>query len=108
MLTGVRPFKGATLGAVCAEILNTKPAPPSRHNPEVPAELDAVMAKCLAKNPADRFASCEELARALYPFARSRPAPPPSPARKPKSRRTPRKTRRPSSKIRSYPIPQIW
>lgn len=108
MLTGVRPFKGATLGAVCAEILNTKPAPPSRHNPAVPPELDVVIAKCLAKNPADRFASCENLARALYPFARSRPAPLPIPARKTKSRRTPRKTRRPSSKIRSYPIPQIW
>ena len=108
MLTGARPFKGATLGAVCAEILNTEPERPSRHNPAVPAELDAVIAKCLAKNPADRFASCEDLARALYPFARSRPAPPPPPVYKSKSSRTPRKVRRAASKIRSYPIPQVW
>jgi serine/threonine protein kinase len=108
MLTGVRPFQGASLGAVCAEILNSEPAPPSQHNPAAPPELDAVIAKCLAKNPAQRFASCEDLARALYPFARSRPAPPRPAARKSKSRGTPGKARRPNSKIRNYPIPQIW
>jgi len=74
MLTGVKPFDGSSLGAVCAQILNAAPAPPSRHNPEVPQALDLIVARCLAKNPKDRFASCEELASALYPLARSRPA----------------------------------
>ena len=73
MLTGVRPFEGNTLGAVCSEILNTEPVPPSHHNPAVPPAIDRVIARCLAKNPQDRFASCEELARSLYPFTRSRP-----------------------------------
>ncbi|HKV60523.1 MAG TPA: serine/threonine-protein kinase [Candidatus Acidoferrum sp.] len=73
MLTGVRPFAGKTLGAVCAQILNDVPVPPSRHNPAVPPALDLVVARCLTKNPADRFASCEELAKSLYPFSRSRP-----------------------------------
>ena len=108
MLTGVRPFKGATLGAVCSEIMNTESAPPSRHNPAVPPELDAVIARCLAKNPQDRFASCEDLARALYPFARSRPAAPPLPVQKSKPRRTARKPRKLRAKIVSYPIPEIW
>lgn len=75
MLTGVRPFEGRSVGAVCSEILNTEPVPPSERNPAVPPALDRVIARCLAKNPQDRFASCEELARSLYPFSRSRPRP---------------------------------
>jgi serine/threonine protein kinase len=73
MLTGIRPFAGKTLGAVCAQILNDEPVAPSRHNPAVPPALDQVVARCLAKNPRDRFASCEDLAKSLYPFCRSRP-----------------------------------
>jgi serine/threonine protein kinase len=72
MLTGVRPFDGKSLGEVCGQIMNDDPAPPSRHNPAVPPELDRVVARCLAKNPNDRFASCEDLAKSLYPFSRSR------------------------------------
>jgi serine/threonine protein kinase len=73
MLTGVKPFDGGSLGAVCAQILNADPVPPSRHNPALPQALDLIIARCLAKNPKDRFASCDELASALYPLARSRP-----------------------------------
>jgi serine/threonine protein kinase len=76
MLTGVRPFAGNSLGAVCAQILIDAPVPPSHHNPLVPPALDRVVARCLAKNPQDRFASCEDLAKSLYPFSRSRPRPP--------------------------------
>jgi serine/threonine protein kinase len=72
MLTGIRPFAGHSLGAVCAQILNDEPVPPSHHNPAVPPELDRVIARCLAKNPQERFTSCEELAKSLYPFSRSR------------------------------------
>src|SRR5258708_23325843 len=71
MLTGARPFDGSSLGAVCAQILNAAPDPPSRRNPAVSPALDRVVARCLAKNPADRFASCDELAAALYPLARA-------------------------------------
>jgi len=73
MLTHVKPFDGSSLGAVCAQILNAEPTPPSLYNPEVPRALDFILARCLAKNPKDRFASCEELASALYPLASSRP-----------------------------------
>jgi serine/threonine protein kinase len=71
MVSGVKPFDGTSLGAVCAQILNAEPAPPSRHNPAVPKALDRIIARCLAKNPKDRFAHCDELASALYPLARS-------------------------------------
>jgi serine/threonine protein kinase len=70
-LTGARPFDGSSLGAVCAQILNAAPEPPSLRNPAVSPVLDRVVARCLAKNPADRFASCDELASTLYPLARS-------------------------------------
>jgi serine/threonine protein kinase len=73
MLAGVRPFDGNSLGEVCRQIMNDEPVPPSRHNPAVPPELDRVVARCLATDPNDRFTSCEELAKSLYPFTRSRP-----------------------------------
>jgi serine/threonine protein kinase len=71
MLTGARPFDGSSIGAVCAQILQAAPEPPSRRNPAVPAALDRIVARCLSKNPGDRFASCEDLASALYPLARA-------------------------------------
>src|SRR5256886_773827 len=71
MLPGARPFDGSSSAAVCAQILQAAPEPPSRRNPAVPAALDRIVARCLSKNPGDRFASCEELASALYPLARA-------------------------------------
>jgi serine/threonine protein kinase len=82
MVSGVKPFDGSSLGAVCAQILNAEPAPPSRHNPAVPRALDRIIARCLAKNPQDRFAHCDELASALYPLARSS-----SPSASPKTKK---------------------
>src|SRR6516164_9429583 len=74
LLTGARPFDGNSVGAVCAEILYAEPVPPSKRNPAVPPELDRVIARCLAKNPLERFDSFDQLVRSLYPFTRSRPA----------------------------------
>jgi len=74
MLTGVPPFEGNSVGAVCSQILHKEPVAPSNLNPAVPKALDAVTARCLAKDPLERFASCEELAQALYPFTRARRA----------------------------------
>ena len=77
LLTGVRPFDGNSVGAVCSEILYAEPLPPSKRNPAVPREVDRVIARCLAKNPLERFDSFDELVRSLYPFTRSRPRPSP-------------------------------
>ncbi|MHB8503237.1 MAG: serine/threonine-protein kinase [Candidatus Acidiferrales bacterium] len=70
MITGVRPFTGDSLGDVCAQILTADPVPPSKRNPALPAALDRIIARCLAKNPDDRYQSGNELARALYLVAR--------------------------------------
>ena len=76
LLTGVRPFNGDTVGAVCTEILYAEPLPPSKRNPAVPPELDRVIARCLAKNPLERFDSFQQLVTFLYPYTRARRRPP--------------------------------
>ena len=70
MVTGKRPFDGTSIGAVCAQILHAVPEPPSRQDPGISPALDKIMALCLAKDPANRYASGEDLARELYPLAR--------------------------------------
>ncbi len=70
MITGVRPFGGDSLGEVCAQILTANPIPPSKINPALPAAFDRILARCLAKNPDERYQSGNELARALYLVAR--------------------------------------
>ena len=76
LLTGARPFSGDTVGAVCSEILYAEPVPPSKRNPAVPPELDRVIARCLAKNPLERFDSFQQLVTFLYPYTRARRRPP--------------------------------
>jgi len=81
MSTGVRPFDGTSVSAVCAQIISTDPPSPSHHNPELPPEFDHVVMRCLAKNPADRYATAEALGASLYPFARCKPFESPRPIR---------------------------
>jgi eukaryotic-like serine/threonine-protein kinase len=70
MITGVRPFAGNSLGEVCAKILAANPIPPSQLHPTLPAAIDRILARCLAKNPDNRYQSGNDLARALYLLAR--------------------------------------
>ncbi len=75
MLTGISPFSGESLQAVCNHVLSSSPQPPSRSNPSIPAELDQIVGKCLAKDPNHRMASSQELAEMLYPLARRKAQP---------------------------------
>ncbi|MDP9339108.1 MAG: serine/threonine protein kinase [Acidobacteriota bacterium] len=72
MTTGVRPFNGSSVSAVCAQIVAVTPPPPSHHNPNLPAAFDRVVMRCLAKDPADRYATAEALGASLYPFAHAK------------------------------------
>ena len=66
LLTGTTVFTGKSLVEVCMHQVNTPPEPPSqRLGRAVSSELEAILLKCLAKNPADRPASAKELAAAL-------------------------------------------
>jgi serine/threonine-protein kinase len=51
LATGVRPFDGSSVTAVCAQIVASEPAPPSQHNPELPKEFDRIVMRCLSKDP---------------------------------------------------------
>jgi serine/threonine protein kinase len=73
MLTGVPPFDGSSVAAVCAQILSTNPPAPSSRNPVLPPGLDHIVMRCLAKDPADRYPSAEALAASLFPLARRTP-----------------------------------
>jgi serine/threonine protein kinase len=72
MTTGVRPFSGSSVSAVCAQIVAVTPPPPSYHNPSLPPAFDHIVMRCLAKDPAERYATAEALGASLYPFAHAR------------------------------------
>src|SRR6185295_18524703 len=65
MLAGRPPFEGASVGKLLTAHL-TQPAPDLRTlRADVPPDLAAVVARCLAKDPKDRFQSANQLEAAL-------------------------------------------
>jgi eukaryotic-like serine/threonine-protein kinase len=67
-LTGHLPFEDATHLGVLLKI-TSEPAPSVRiHRPELPVEIEQIIAKLLAKNREDRFADCDAVRAALAPF----------------------------------------
>src|SRR6187401_1651133 len=61
LLTGSVPFTGETPVEIAMKHLSQAPVPPSAHRPEVPRDLDYVVLRALAKDPADRYHSAEEM-----------------------------------------------
>ena len=70
MFTGQLPFKGPHETALLYEIVNVDPEPMGVTRMDIPAELDAIVLECLAKEPAERYQSAAELARTLRRFKR--------------------------------------
>jgi serine/threonine-protein kinase len=64
-LTGRPPFQGKTLGHLLAAHRSEPPPALTDLRQDVPADLAAVVARCLAKDPHDRFQSATDLDRAL-------------------------------------------
>lgn len=60
-LTGKNPFKGANRQETFQAILSRNPPPCSSINPDVPPELDRIIAKLLEKNPAMGYQSAADL-----------------------------------------------
>jgi eukaryotic-like serine/threonine-protein kinase len=69
LVSGKLPFGGKSMADVLAAVVRDVPPPLSTVCPEVSPELAEVIAKCLEKEPGDRFADVVELANALAPFA---------------------------------------
>jgi serine/threonine protein kinase len=64
LLTGVSPFQG-NMHSVMYQHLQVYPRPPSSLNPHLPATIDAVILRALAKNHEGRFPSIQAFAQAL-------------------------------------------
>ena len=60
-LTGQSPFPRATDVALLWAHVHEEPTPPSKARPELPKELDTVLARALAKEPGRRYRSAGEL-----------------------------------------------
>jgi eukaryotic-like serine/threonine-protein kinase len=69
LLTGYTPFQGETVTELCARVLEETPRAMIRFRDDVPPGLEAVILRCLAKNPNDRFPNISELATALASFS---------------------------------------
>jgi Tol biopolymer transport system component/tRNA A-37 threonylcarbamoyl transferase component Bud32 len=61
MLTGRRAFRGSSRDEVLAAIRDEEVPRPSTLRPGVPAVLDRVVARCLAKNAAERYQNVDDL-----------------------------------------------
>ncbi len=74
LLTGVVPFEGDSAVAIAFKQVAAEPYPPSAINPALPQSLDAIVLRALAKDPAQRYASAEELIAALEVERQALPA----------------------------------
>ncbi|HUH04858.1 MAG TPA: serine/threonine-protein kinase [Kofleriaceae bacterium] len=64
-LTGHLPFEATDLVEAIQQVVNDRPAPVSSWRPELPRDVDAVLAISLAKEPRDRFATAAAMVSAL-------------------------------------------
>ncbi len=69
LITGKAPFRGQNITELISAVLEGAPPPPSQVRPGLPLGLDAIIERCLARKPEGRYASVNELAAALFPFA---------------------------------------
>jgi serine/threonine-protein kinase len=65
LLTGHKPFRGDTWQETIIAINRDTPARVTELRPELPAEVDRIVGRCMAKKPAGRYPSCRALVRDL-------------------------------------------
>jgi eukaryotic-like serine/threonine-protein kinase len=70
LLTGSLPFTGDTPVEIAMKHLSTVPEAPSAKRPEVPRDLDLIVTRALAKDPAERYQNAEDMDADLERFAR--------------------------------------
>ncbi|MBX3234354.1 MAG: serine/threonine protein kinase [Labilithrix sp.] len=69
LMAGAPPYDADTFTALCAAIVSEEPALLRSAVPDAPAELEAIILKCLAKKTEERWQDVGELAQAIAPFA---------------------------------------
>jgi serine/threonine-protein kinase len=70
---GRPPFYNENPVAVAYQHVRERPIPPRQHNPKIPVPFEAIVLKSLAKNPANRYASADELRADLMRFRAGKP-----------------------------------
>jgi serine/threonine-protein kinase len=73
MVTGRPPFSGDNPVAIAYQHVRESPESPRARNPEVTPPFESIVLKSLAKNPANRYASADELRADLLRFREGRP-----------------------------------
>jgi serine/threonine-protein kinase len=68
LLVGKPPFSGDTPVAIAYKHVQESPVPPRHLNVALPAAIEAIVLKCLAKNPVNRYPSAEDLRADLRRF----------------------------------------
>ncbi|HUJ41651.1 MAG TPA: protein kinase [Candidatus Acidoferrales bacterium] len=91
MFTGKKPFPGDTVTITSFQVAFENPVPPTLAKTGLPPEIDDILTRSLAKTPASRYATCEELAADLAAVRDGKPLP---------QRLAP-----PADRTTSYPLP---
>src|SRR5262249_48779516 len=65
LLTGRPPFDSTNSMEVMIALVRDEVMPPSKHQADLPADLERVILRCLAKRPEDRFQNVDGLEQAL-------------------------------------------
>ena len=72
MVAGRPPFQGDNPTAIAVKHVREQPLPPRQVNRDIPAQFEAVIMQAMAKNPADRYASADELRSDLQRYRQGR------------------------------------
>ncbi len=70
LLTGMRPFSGSPI-TIMHQVVHVEPKYPHLINPSIPAVLDKVVAKAMAKQPGDRYQTARDFINALTAIQKS-------------------------------------
>src|SRR5262249_57294824 len=73
LLTFRPAFAGSDRQELLRRIAQDEPRRPGALNPAMPADLETIVLKAMAKDPAGRYATAQELADDLRPFLEHRP-----------------------------------
>lgn len=65
LATGLHPFRGENLAAVCDALIHRQPAPAVRFNTALPLEFDTLLGKAMQKDPQHRFQTAADFASEL-------------------------------------------
>lgn len=81
MLTGQRPFRRDNDDLVLAAIREEEPTPLASLRPDVPAEIGAIVERCLRKDPVERYQTADEFSSALHESQQDKSSRPVAPSR---------------------------